>query len=143
MKQLLKRTVALLLTFALLAVVLTGCNNDEEKIEEQQSETVDNAVIDICDEDGSYYSLMSKVTLDYYQGEVCGIYIENPAVLAFKVPDRYADGVGIADGTNVIDMVNRIDAFLQTNELDEKTADLLNGILSDLNDIVLLTYAST
>lgn len=109
----------------------------DERTEEYKSVCVDIA------NNGGYYALMSKVVIDYYQGEVIAIYVEEPVTLAFKVPDKYTNGVGVVDGNDVADITSKIHTYLAGNDTDEETERLLCDIEQWLNNIVLLTGAST
>ena len=109
---------------------------------DERTEEYEAICVDISD-NGGYYALMSNVAIDYYQNKIVAIYIEEPAVLAFKVPDKYTNGVGTIDGNKVLEMTDKINGYLNTNEVDKETHELLSWLLEQLDDIVLLTGAST
>lgn len=67
-------------------------NNNEDVIK------IDDIVVDIKTTDGSYYSTISNVEINYYNGEISYISIDNTAILAFDVSDIYEGGVYIIQG---------------------------------------------
>ena len=109
---------------------------------DERTEEYEHAIVDI-ENNGGHYSLMTKVTIEYYDGEVVNIFIDEPAVLAFQVPEKYNNGVGIVDGNDVLDLTSQIHTYLSTNDVDEETKGLLCNIVQWLDDIALLTSAST
>lgn len=109
---------------------------------DERTEEYEHAIVDI-ENNGGHYSLMTKVTIEYYDGEVVNIFIDEPAVLAFQVPETYNNGVGIVDGNDVLDLTSQIHTYLATNDVDEETKGLLCNIVQWLDDIALLTSAST
>lgn len=109
---------------------------------DERTEEYEHAIVDI-ENNGGHYSLMTKVTIEYYDGEVVNIFIDEPAVLAFQVPEKYNNGVGIVDGNDVLDLTSQIHTYLATNDVDEETKGLLCNIVQWLDDIALLTSAST
>lgn len=111
-------------------------------LSDERTEEYECVIIDVED-NGGHYSLMTKVTIEYYDGEVVNIFIDEPAVLAFQVPEEYTNGVGIVDGNDVLDLTSQIHTYLATNDVDEETKGLLCNIVQWLDDIALLTSAST
>lgn len=109
---------------------------------DERTEEYEYVIVDVED-NGGHYSLMTKVTIEYYDGEVVNIFIDEPAVLAFQVPEEYTNGVGVVDGNDVLDLTSQIHTYLATNDVDEKTKGLLCNIVQWLDDIALLTSAST
>lgn len=109
---------------------------------DERTEEYECVIVDVED-NGGHYCLMTKVTIEYYDGEVANIFIDEPAVLAFQVPEKYNNGVGIVDGNDVLDLTSQIHTYLATNDVDEETKGLLCNIVQWLDDIALLTSAST
>lgn len=121
----------------------TGGSSDlSTTLPDERTEEYEHAIVDI-ENNGGHYSLMTKVTIEYYDGEVVNIFIDEPAVLAFQVPEKYNNGVGIVDGNDVLDLTSQIHTYLATNDVDEETKGLLCNIVQWLDDIALLTSAST
>lgn len=121
----------------------TGGSSDlSTTLPDERTEEYECVIVDVED-NGGHYSLMTKVTIEYYDGEVVNIFIDEPAVLAFQVPEKYNNGVGIVDGNDVLDLTSQIHTYLATNDVDEETKGLLCNIVQWLNDIALLTSAST
>ena len=121
----------------------TGGSSDlSTTLPDERTEEYECVIGDVED-NGGHYSLMTKVTIEYYDGEVVNIFIDEPAVLAFQVPEKYNNGVGIVDGNDVLDLTSQIHTYLATNDVDEETKGLLCNIVQWLDDIALLTSAST
>lgn len=119
-----------------------GSSDLSNTLPDERTEEYECVIVDVED-NGGHYSLMTKVTIEYYDGEVVNIFIDEPAVLAFQVPEKYNDGVGIVDGNDVLDLTSQIHTYLATNDVDEETKGLLCNIVQWLDDIALLTSAST
>lgn len=109
---------------------------------DEQNEEYECVIVDIKD-NGGHYCLMTKAIIKHYNGKIVGIFIDEPAVLAFQVPEEYTNGVGIVDGNDVLNLTSQIHTYLATNDVDEKTKGLLCNIVQWLDDIALLTSAST
>lgn len=109
---------------------------------DERTEEYECVIVDVED-NGGHYCLMTKVTIEYYDGEVVNIFIDEPAVLAFQVPEKYNNGVGIVDGNDVLDLTSQIHTYLATNDVNEETKGMLCNIVQWLDDIALLTSAST
>ena len=109
---------------------------------DERTEEYDCVIVDI-ENNGGHYSLMSKITIEYYNGELVNIFLDEPALLAFQVPEEYTNGVGIVDGNDVLDLTSQIHTYLATNDVDEETKGLLCNIVQWLDDIALMTSAST
>lgn len=152
-----KRFIGILLVL-LLVVVLIGCQKAttptidtsietspdlDDILTGERIEEYDHIIVDIAD-NGGYYCLMSKATIEYHDEKIANIFLDEPAVLAFQVPKEYAaDGVGVVDGTAVLDLISQIHTYLETNDVDEETKGLLCNIMQWFDDITLLTSAST
>lgn len=109
---------------------------------DERTEEYECVIVNVED-NGGHYCLMTKVTIEYCDGEVVNIFLDEPAVLAFQVPEEYTNGVGIVDGNEVLDLTSQIHTYLATNDADEETKGLLCNIVQWLDDIALLTSAST
>ena len=118
-----------------------GSSDLSTTLPDERTEEYECVIVDVED-NGGHYSLMTKVTIEYYDGEVVNIFIDEPAVLAFQVPEKYNNGVGIVDGNDVLDLTSQIHTYLATNDVDEETKGLLCNIVQWLDDIALLTIAS-
>ena len=93
--------------------------------------------------EGGYYALMADAKLEYYENALVGITVEDPTVLAFKVPDSYVDGVGIIDGGRVIEIKKRINERLDSTDVSNGTRELLTYVLQEMESVCLVTSAST
>ena len=93
--------------------------------------------------EGGYYALTAKARLEYYENELVSIFVNDPTLLAFKIPDQYTNGVGVIDGNDVKAIVDNINTHLTTTEVDEKTEKLLSYIADKMNNIAIVTSAST
>lgn len=119
-----------------------GSSDLSTTLPDERTEEYECVIVDVED-NGGHYSLMTKVTIEYYDGEVVNIFIDEPAVLAFQVPEKYNNGVGIVDGNDVLDLTSQIHTYLATNDVNEETKGMLCNIVQWLDDIALLTSAST
>lgn len=146
-----KRFIGILLTL-LFVMALMGCqkataptvDTTEPSTTEpdERTEKHDHIIVDI-ENNGGYYCLMSKAIIQYYDEKIASIALDEPVVLAFQVPKEYTNGVGIVDGTDVLDLVSQIRAYLEINDVDEETKGLLYNLAQWLDGIALLTSAST
>lgn len=91
------RKIIALILGVVLCVSFTACSNQQTDKTEEVTK-IDNAVVDIRTPGGSYYSTFSDVEINYYDGEISNIYVNNNAVLAFNVSDAYEGGVYIIQG---------------------------------------------
>ncbi|MBR2859516.1 MAG: hypothetical protein IKB90_05445, partial [Alistipes sp.] len=82
-----------------------GSSDLSTTLPDERTEEYECVIVDVED-NGGHYSLMTKVTIEYYDGEVVNIFIDEPAVLAFQVPEKYNNGVGIVDGNDVLDLTS-------------------------------------
>lgn len=71
-----------------------GSSDLSTTLPDERTEEYECVIVDVED-NGGHYCLMTKVTIEYYDGEVVNIFIDEPAVLAFQVPEKYNNGVGI------------------------------------------------
>ena len=111
---------------------------------EYDTEVCENVIIDIWDDNGGTYVLMSDVKIQRSEGMIVSFEIDDPAVLAFQVPDRYPDGVGTIDGREVESIIEKLMTILsEDNNLSDKTVADLEEILGKMKDVVVLTGVST
>ncbi|MBR2492267.1 MAG: hypothetical protein IKB64_02205 [Paludibacteraceae bacterium] len=111
---------------------------------EYDTEVCENVIIDIWDDNGGTYVLMSDVKILRSEGMIVSFEINDPAVLAFQVPDQYPDGVGTIDGREVESIIEKLMTILsEDNNLSDKTVADLEEILGKMKDVVVLTGAST
>lgn len=111
---------------------------------EYDTEVCENVIIDIWDDNGGTYLLMSDVKIFRSEGMIVSFEINDPAVLAFQVPDRYPEGVGTIDGREVESIIEKLMTILsEDNNLSDKTVADLEEILGKMKDVVVLTGAST
>lgn len=111
---------------------------------EYDTEVCENVIIDIWDDNGGTYMLMSDVKILRSEGMIVSFEINDPAVLAFQVPDQYPDGVGTIDGREVESIIEKLMTILsEDNNLSDKTVAELEEILGKMKDVVVFTGAST
>lgn len=102
-------------------------------------------IIDVYDEYWGQYCLMSEVKFKHYD-EDCPpdhIWIENPALLAFNVGNEFEGGLGTVEGASVEYMTSHIQEYVYTHELEYDDQQMFEEILNILNNIVVVTGAST
>ena len=141
------KKLILFVMIVLCAVTLGGCKqnlvNPEDTATEYTSEVYENVVIDVLDDDGGCYMLMSNVEIARSEGMIVGLTINDPTVLAFQVPDRYPEGVGTIDGRDVEYIIEKLMTVLSEENLSDDTVDALEEVLGKMKDIAVLTGAST
>lgn len=130
----------------LLIPLLLGCEKTEDlKIQEKESnytQKYNYITVDISD-GGGHYALMADTELEYYNEALMSICIENPTLLAFQLPEKFSEGAGIVDIKYVKELTGKIKSHLDSNEVDSDTERLLSEILQGINDITVITSAST
>ena len=140
-----KKIISIIL-FLILTVNISGCKAEEKKQKEpeetEKTEQYEHVCVDVSGE-GGYYALTAKARLEYYENELVSIFVNDPTLLAFKIPDQYTNGVGVIDGNDVKAIVDNINTHLTTTEVDEKTEKLLSYIADKMNNIAIVTSAST
>lgn len=146
-----KKISIILLLF--LVLCLFGCKQVKAPIAASKPENVTEdaktvteeynyVCVDISGDEG-YYAFMADTTkVEYYDDKVVSIYVQEPTLLAYQVAEKYADGVGIIDGTKVLQIKQKISEHLNSQK-DDKTKELLSYIYSQLDSIMILTTAST
>lgn len=119
-------------------------SNVSEVSDEVTTEPV-KAIIDVYDEYWGQYCLMSTVNFEDYDedGLPDYIWIENPALLAFAVGDEFEGGLGSVEGTSVEYMISHIQEYVDTHELEYSHQQMFEEVLKILNNIVVVTGAST
>ena len=129
-----KQIAAGLLIF--LLPLLFGCDKHRDTAQTPEQETAPTTyggvVIDVSGDESGYWS-----------DELINVFIEEPTLLAFKVPDRYPEGIGVIDGKKLRELTEKTDEFLETHNADSKTRELLTFISRELNSVALFTSAST
>lgn len=135
-----------IILFLILALSISGCKAENkapnEPADTERTEQYEHVCVDVSGE-GGYYALTAKARLEYYENELVSIFVNDPTLLAFKIPDQYTNGVGVIDGNDVKAIVDNINTHLTTTEVDEKTEKLLSYIADKMNNIAIVTSAST
>lgn len=135
-----------IILFLILALSISGCKAENkapnEPADTERTEQYEHVCVDVSGE-GGYYALTAKTRLEYYENELVSIFVNDPTLLAFKIPDQYTNGVGVIDGNDVKAIVDNINTHLTTTEVDEKTEKLLSYIADKMNNIAIVTSAST
>ena len=141
------KKLILFVVTVLCVAMLGGCKqnlvNPEDTVTEYNSEVCENVVIDVLDDDGGCYVLMSNVEIVRSEGMIVGFTINDPTVLAFQVPDRYPEGVGTIDGRDVEYIIEKLMTVLSEENLSDDTVAALEEVLGKMKDIAVLTGAST
>lgn len=153
-----KRTTKLLSMLLLLLFMLSGCTAKVAAPEVSETSTsvpdtaeviqTDNnfqVIIDVYDDYYGQYCLMSNVKFEHYDDDGLPdyIWVENPALLAFQVGREFEGGLGTIEGTSVEYMISNIEEYMENNELDYDDAEMFKNILNILNNVVVVTGAST
>lgn len=135
-----KKLLAILLSLTMV-LAFTGCQTKEPEITSEQI-TEDFVCIGIRTHEDGYYSLMSSVELNYYEGELSEIYIDEPTLLAFAVSSFYNGGVYILDLAEGEELINELSAIAEETENPELVSRI-NAIIEYLQQIGPITGAST
>ena len=150
MRKIIIFTITLIMAISLVActgmqTVNAPSQPTTESVEEVEETNAPHMIISIDDGDGGYYSLMSSGTVthdeeyNYYE-----IFLDNPALLAFKVSEKhYPGGVGTMSGDEIGEMISSIETFLAENNVDENSKAFIEGILQQIKDIPVIEGAST
>lgn len=153
-----KRTTRLLSMLLLLLFMLSGCTAKVTAPEVAETSTsmsdtpeviqTDNnfqVIIDVYDDYYGQYCLMSNVKFEHYDDDGLPdyIWVENPALLAFQVSREFEGGLGTIEGTSVEHMISHIEEYMENNELDYEDVEMFKNILNILNNVVIVTGAST
>ncbi len=142
-----KKLLAILLSLSMV-LAFTGCQSNEPEIVSTVTEnsteqiTQDYAIIGIRTHEDGYYSLMSSVELNYYDGKLTEIYIDEPTLLAFAVSSFYNGGVYILDLIEGEELINELSAIAGEIENPE-LAERIIAIIEYLQQIGPITGAST
>lgn len=152
-----KKIISVLVILLVFASLLTGCSMSVDAPE--VSTTLDSAptsldaevitspevIIDVFDTYYGQYCLMSKVKFEHYDDDGLPdyIWVENPALLAFQVGNEFEGGLGTVEGTSVEYMISHIQEYVDTHELEYDDQQMFEEILNILNNIVVVTGAST
>lgn len=106
---------------------------------------IQNMYVYIDDGDDGSYVLLSdgEITYDVEYG-TCEILINDPALLAFKVSEKYyPGGVGTLSGEEIEAMIFSIENFLNENNIDKDSKVFIENILQQIKDIPVIEGAST
>lgn len=143
-----KKFIVALLIVILLFVIVSCVPNSV--VSDGISQTVPEEkqvqmYIDIDDSYHGYYCLMSGGTIEYDEEyETCTIFMDDPALLAFKVSEEnYPGGIGTVSGEDIEYLKDLINDFKTNNSLDTPTNNLLNELLYRLDLIAVTEGAST
>ena len=152
-----KKVVAIIITIVLM-ITLVACSGtqtvnapSEEHLECTHPTSIFNNVyiqnmyVYIDDGDGGSYVLLSdgEITHDVEYG-TCEVLINDPALLAFKVSEKYyPGGVGTLSGEEIESMISSIEIFLNENNIDKELKVFIESILQQIKDIPVIEGAST
>lgn len=152
-----KKIISVLVILLVFASLLTSCSASVDAPE--VSTTPDSAptsldaevitspevIIDVFDTYYGQYCLMSEVKFEHYDDDGIPeyIWVENPALLAFQVGNEFEGGLGTVEGTSVEYMISHIQEYVDTHELEYDDQQMFEEILNILNNIVVVTGAST
>jgi predicted nucleic acid-binding Zn ribbon protein len=109
-KKLLAFLLCIVVCFAFSACSSNNVKGSSDIAELEETENIDNVVVDIKTPDGTYYSTFSNVKINYYNGNISYISIDNSAILAFNISDNYDGGIYIIQGKDFDKIKENINA---------------------------------
>lgn len=155
-----KKILSLFLIITLI-LSLAGCGAGEttksetsppsqectEKTTEKTEERVayNNLYINIGVNEDGYYGLAGSAELTYYDGELIGVCIDDPALLYFTVSSRFGGGVYLVDmpdGDAIIDELSAVAEQLKATGQTELAAKI-DAIIAVFVQSGPITGAST
>lgn len=86
--------------------------------------------------------MWADAELIYENGELTSIYLENPTLLAYKVSEKWTDGIAIMSGEELYELLDMLESMRQTYKNEDVQARLLE-IIEKLEGIAVLTYCPT
>lgn len=114
-------------------------------VDESTDYGLGNCTVDIFDEYWGQYLLMTNATFEHYDedGVPDHISINDPALLAFRVGSELEGGLGLIEGTSVTYLITQIETYLENNDISWDDEQMFNELLNILNNVTVLTGAST
>ena len=82
-----------------------------EPVQEDQTETYENVYVDVKMNGDGYYSFMSNVRLDYVNGEIGSLNLDEPILLSFAISSKYGKEAWLFDkneGEALLQKLNKI-----------------------------------
>lgn len=123
MKKILAMILAFLLVLAFICpVFLTGCAAEPETtpceptdsaptVGELAATTYEQVVVDVVDEDKGYYCMYSDVQLAIVDGELAGVTLYEPTLLAFQLGSQFNGGLYLLyldEGDRAIEILSEV-----------------------------------
>lgn len=139
-----KRFVALILAVLMMSAI-TGCRSstvEEQPEAKDGAERYSSLCVDIGVGESGYYGMWADTELVYENGELVSIYLENPTLLAFKVSERWADGIAVMSGEELYELLDMLESMRQTYKNEDVQARLLE-IIEKLEGVAVLTDCPT
>lgn len=116
--------ISIVVIVTTLVLCVPGCGVKENSAKHEWTEELHEKVaVDIKSKNGGSYSTYSDITVRYYNGKLTAIFVDSPTLLAFKVPDKYEDGVVIFSGAKLNEL---IECF--NNEDYESALEIINEL---------------
>jgi len=149
MKKLISILMCIVLCFA-----FAGCSGktddtnttvEETEYSPYSEEKYERIMVDFATNDNGFYSLYADVTLGYYENELAEVFIENPALLAFKVSDIYSGGVCLIDGVDITLLINKLNLAqeaINNNDL-ESAKEYIANVLEFIKNQPIYDYCPT
>ena len=129
----------------LMVLAITGCRSstvEEQPKVKDGTESYSNLCVDIGVGEDGYYGMWADAELIYENGELTSIYLENPTLLAYKVSEKWTDGIAIMSGEELYELLDMLESMRQTYKNEDVQARLLE-IIEKLEGIAVLTYCPT
>lgn len=144
--------LALLVVIAMLCMF--GCAPEQEIIQEYptteptfshyNTENDYRPCVSINVGNDGFYTMWANADMVYAEdGRLCEIYLYDTTLLAFSVSNRYDGGAAIMSGSEVNDIVSRLQSFIQNNDLSAEEITEISKVLEIMESAPIYTGAST
>lgn len=127
----------------------TGSNTTIETVEPTSADdtvkSYEKVCVDIANNDGGYYCMWADVDISYdTNGDIYGIFLDDPALLAFQVSNTFEGGVGVMNGVDVEKVIAILENYIDdSNMTGDAQIEYLYEILEIMKDVPVITGAST
>ena len=116
-----------------------------EPVQEDQTETYENVYVDVKMNGDGYYSFMSDVKLDYVNGEIGSLNLDEPILLSFAISSKYGKEAWLFDkneGEALLRKLNEINQELK-KQGNQSLSSKVEKIISELKNKGPIAGSST
>ena len=116
-----------------------------EPVQEDQTETYENVYVDVKMNGDGYYSFMSDVKLDYVNGKIGSLNLDEPILLSFAISSKYGKEAWLFDkneGEALLRKLNEINQELK-KQGNQSLSSKVEEIISELKNKGPIAGSST